>query len=188
MRRVSVKWILLAGTFLGFSSCGPVRLEINLNLSYSSDLNQLITAALQEGRPLGVRTIYTYSSSGQKSFVQPLSAQPDGSPTTPRWETARSQGFNYRGGEYYLRGIPFGFRDVEIIIEILQQGRDQLWFVIGHYCWPPAPGKVLYADDLRPYNGSVLPLIKGRSCGKCSDAELLPTPFDSSTDVCNDGL
>jgi hypothetical protein len=111
---------------------------------------------------LGLRLVYTYGSANNKSVVQPISAQPDGSPNNPSWETAQSQGFNLDGDNFYLRGVPFGFRDVEVIVEILQQGRLNLWYVIGYHCWTPAPGEILTPQILKSFNNQLMTLASMR--------------------------
>lgn len=174
--------------FSGLASCAPDRLDISLQLQYSAELQALINAARAANTPLGIRFVYTYGSASNRSVVQPISAQPDGSPNNPSWETAESQGFNLNGDNFYLRGVPFGFRDVEIIVEILQPGRLNLWYVIGYICWRPAEGEILTPEILKAYNNQPIPLGKGRACGRCSDEEAFTVAPDSPDDVCNDGI
>ena len=174
--------------FSGLASCAPDRLDISLQLQFSAELQALINAARAANTPLGIRLIYTYGSANNRSVVQPISAQPDGSPNNPSWETAESQGFNLNGENFYLRGVPFGFRDVEIIVEILQPGRLNLWYVIGYICWRPAEGEILTPEILKAYNNQLIPLGKGRACGRCSDEEAFTVAPDSPDDVCNDGI
>ncbi len=174
--------------FLALASCAPDRLDISIQLQYDADLQALVNVARASNTPLGIRMVYTYGSANNRSVVQPISAQPDGSPNNPSWETAQSQGFDLDGDNFYLRGVPFGFRDVQIMVEILKPGRLNLWYVIGYHCWRPAESDILTPQLLKSFNNQPMTLVTGRACGKCSDREGLPDPFDSTTDVCNDGI
>ncbi len=186
-RTLSILFILPI-LFLGLASCAPDRLDISIQLQYDAGLQALVNSANSSNTPLGLRLVYTYGSANNKSVVQPISAQPDGSPNNPSWETAQSQGFNLDGDNFYLRGVPFGFRDVEVIVEILQQGRLNLWYVIGYYCWRPAPGEILTPQILKSFNNQPMTLTKGRACGRCADEDSFTVAPDSADDVCNDGI
>jgi len=191
MKPIGFNLLLLIQMFLGMSSCGPERLVVDIRLSYEADtaLKNKITQLQAEGKPLGIRTIYTYDAAA-KSVVQPLSARPDGSPNNPEWETAGSQGFDFNSETYSLVGVPFGFRDVEIIVEILQQGPLNLWYVIGYVCAKPAGnGNILTPEAFAGSDGTTLPMQAGRSCGKCTSGETFAPkdPWDAS-DVCNDEI